>query len=83
MSKFVLKPVITPHERYQSSVMEQLQQHYTGGVLVLVNKDWPLITKLWITDLTEITVLLRDSYSSRGPAPRDPASMLRSFSSFC
>jgi len=67
------------HETYQSFVIEQLQQHYSGGLLVLVNKDWLLISKLWITDLTEITTLLQAGYSVRGPAPRDPASMLRSF----
>lgn len=74
-----MKPVIKLHESYQSFVIQQLQQHYSGGLLVLVNKDWPIITKLWITDLSETTNLLRDFYSARGPAPRDPASMLRSF----
>ena len=76
---FILKPVVTPHETYQSFVIKQLQQHYAGGLLVLVNKDWLIISKLWITDLTEITTLLQAGYSVRGPAPRDPASMLRSF----
>lgn len=76
---FILKPVIKLHETYQSFVIEQLQQHYAGGLLVLVNKDWPLITKLWITNLADITTSLRDLYCARGPAPRDPASMLRSF----
>ena len=74
-----MKPVVTPHDTYQEFVIQQLQLHYTGGLLVLVNKDWFLISKLWITNLTEITTLLQDSYSTRGPAPRDPASMLRSF----
>jgi len=46
---------------------------------VIVNKDWALITKLWKTDLSHITVMLHDIYSNRGPQPRDPASMLRSF----
>jgi len=76
---FILKPVVKLHETYQSFVIEQLQQHYSGGLLVLVNKDWLLISKLWITDLTEITTLLQDCYSAKGPDPRDPASMLRSF----
>jgi len=35
--------------------------------------------KLWITDLSYITTLLQDSYNNRGPEPRDPASMLRSY----
>lgn len=38
-----------------------------------------MITKLWITDLSEITTQLTDVYGKRGPAPRDPASMLRSY----
>lgn len=74
-----MKPIVTPHETYQDFILEQLRQHFTGGLLVLVNKDWPLISKLWITNLTEITTLLQDDYSRRGPAPRDPASMFRSF----
>lgn len=76
---FILKPIVKLHETCQSFVIEQLQQHYAGGLLVLVNKDWLIISKLWITDLTEIATLLQASYSVRGPAPRDPASMLRSF----
>lgn len=76
---FVLKPVVTTHETYQDFVIAQLKQHYAGGLLVLVNKDWPLIAKLWITDLANITTLLQDLYNARGPNPRDPASMLRSF----
>jgi hypothetical protein len=76
---FIVKPIVTLHETYQEFVTTQLRLHYSGGLLVLVNKDWPLIFKLWITDLSGITMLLQDSYSTRGPAPRDPASMLRSF----
>ncbi len=76
---FILKPIITPHGVYQDFVIEQLQHHYSGGVLTLVHKDWPIITKLWITDLTGIAVMLQDFYSVRGPAPRDPSAMLRSY----
>jgi hypothetical protein len=75
----ILKPVFIPHETYQNFVMEQLQKHYSGGLLVLVNRDWPLIAKLWITDLSHITTMLRPLYSDRGPKPRDPSSMLRSY----
>ena len=74
-----MKPIVIPHQTYQSFIMEQLQQHYSGGLLVLVQKDWPLILKLWCTDLTKITTMLQDSYSLRGSTPRDPASMLRSY----
>lgn len=74
-----MKPVFTPHVSYQNFVMEQLKTHYSGGILTLVNKDWPVITKLWITDLSQITVTLHNVYNARGPLPRDPASMLRSY----
>jgi len=74
-----MKPVLVPHETYQNFVMGQLQKHYSGGVLTLVSRNWPVITKLWITDLSEITTFLRDSYGDKGPAPRDPASMMRSY----
>ena len=76
----IVKPVFVPHEAYQNFVMNQLQKHYSGsGILVLTKDDWPVITKLWMTDLSEITILLHDQYGDRGPAPRDPASMLRSY----
>ncbi|EGL82337.1 transposase IS4 family protein [Caldalkalibacillus thermarum TA2.A1] len=74
-----MKPILIPHQTYQDFVMEQLKKHYFGGVLVLLNKDWPLIAKLWITDLSPITTYLQDFYGARGPLPRDPASMLRSY----
>lgn len=74
-----MKPVFVSHEEYQNFVMDQLQTHYSGGILTLVNKDWPVITKLWITNLSDITVRLSDVYGARGPEPRDPASMLRSY----
>lgn len=74
-----MKPILFSHESYQNFVLEQLQKHYSGGVLTLVNKDWPLITKLWITDLSYTTTWLRDCYSNKGPTPRDPASMIRSY----
>lgn len=50
-----------------------------GSGLVLVNKDWPLVLKLWNTDLSALTTMLQSEYSNRGPEPRDPASMFRSF----
>ena len=32
-----------------------------------------------MTDLSEITTSLSDSYGMRGPVPRDPSSMMRSY----
>lgn len=74
-----MKPVLCSHESYQNFVLEQLQKHYSGGLLTLVSNDWHVISKLWITDLSYTTTWLTDSYSNKGPAPRDPASMLRSY----
>jgi len=74
-----LKPILIPHASYQDFVLSQLRKHYDGGLLVVVNKDWPLIAKFWTTDLSSITTLLYDLYNNKGPTPRDPASMLRSF----
>lgn len=74
-----MKPVFVTHESYQNFVLTQLKEHYSNGILTLVSKDWPVITKLWITDLSYITTWLGDTYSVKGPSPRDPASMLRSY----
>src|SRR5699024_5128094 len=76
---FILKPVFVPHATYQDFVLNQLQEHYSGGILTLVNSDWPIITKLWMTDLSEITKMIGDTYRKRGPVPQDPASMMRSY----
>lgn len=76
---FLLKPVFVPHSSYQSFILESLHQYYSGDILVLRNRDWPIICKLFITDLSHATTLLRDSYDDKGPEPRDPASMLRSY----
>jgi len=74
-----LKPVFISHETYQDSILQLLRQHYSGGVFTIVNKDWPLVAKFWMTDLSYITTLLQDGYSDKGPKPCDPASMLRSY----
>jgi hypothetical protein len=75
-----LKPEFIPHSSYQSFLLEQFQLRYGPGI-VIINKDWPLVLKLWNTDLSPLTTLLTPSYSSRGcrSKPRDPASMLRSY----
>jgi hypothetical protein len=74
-----MKPKFVSHESYQAFLLEQLQKHYSGGVLTLVSKDWPVISKLRITDLSYTTTWLHSSYSDKGPAPRDPVCMLRSY----
>ncbi|MBW8352209.1 transposase, partial [Bacillus sp. IITD106] len=57
-----LKPAVIAHEDYQNFVLEQLRKHYSGSVLTIVNNDWPIIYKLWITDLSYLTSWLRSSY---------------------
>jgi hypothetical protein len=42
------QPVFIPYASYQSFVIELLQQHYSGGILVIHKNHWPLISKLWI-----------------------------------
>ena len=74
-----LKPVFVQHSSYQQFVLEQLDTHYSGPILVLRNKDWPLIAKLWVTDLSYINTLLAKGYGDRGPKPRDPASLMRCY----
>jgi hypothetical protein len=34
-----MKPIFVPHASYQSFVIDQLQQHYSGGILVLIQAD--------------------------------------------
>ena len=74
-----LKPVFIPHHLYQDSILQRLRQHYSGEIFVIVKDDWPLVAKLWMTDLSYMTTLLQDVYDAKGPLPRDPASMLRSY----
>ena len=74
-----MKPVAIAHSSYQDSVLERLRHYYNGGVFVIVNDDWPLVAKFWMTDLSYITTMLKDCYDPKGPEPRDPASMLRSY----
>jgi hypothetical protein len=74
-----MRPEFIPHASYQDFLLEQLRLHYSGGILVVHKDDWPLIAKLWITDLSPLTTLLRPHYDDKGPQPRDPASMFRSY----
>jgi hypothetical protein len=73
-----MKPIFIPHSSYQDRLLHQLQTHFGPG-MVIIKDDWPLVTKLWMSDFSYITTLLHDLYSDRGPEPRDPASMLRSY----
>lgn len=72
-----MKPVFVPHAAYQHFLLDNFRRYY-GPTFVIINNDWPLVTKFWMTDLSAMTTLLRDLYSDRGPEGRDPASMFRS-----
>lgn len=74
-----MKPTRIDHDVYQSFVLEQLDRHYSGGILLLLKSQWPLIAKRWLTDLSAITTLLQPLYGDQGGPPRDPDSMLRSY----
>lgn len=74
-----MKPILISHSLYQSSVLERLRAHYSGGIFVIINSDWHLVSKFWMIDLSSLTTFLQDHYDPKGPKPRDPASMLRSF----
>ena len=74
-----MKPISISHYLYQSSVLERLRAHYSGGIFVVINSDWHLVSKFWMIDLPSLTTFLQDHYDPKGPKPRDPSSMLRSF----
>ena len=72
-------PTTTSHESYQQFVLDQLRIHFNSGILSIVPKDWLLIAKLWITDLSATSSFLTPQYSKFGPRPTDPACLLRSY----
>jgi hypothetical protein len=72
-------PSARSHEEYQSFVLQQLRLHYSNGSLLFVTKDWPLVTKFWITDLSATFDMLRSTYSCHGPEATDPTDLLRSY----
>lgn len=71
---------IRSHAEYQTFVEQQLKLHYAGSsILCLVPKDWYLIKKFWITDLSRTADLLKGQYSDRGSKAKDPANLMRSY----
>ncbi len=65
--------------RTQQFVLDHLNAYFANGLAVLVLKDWTLIWKCYIADLSHTTTFLSDFYSNKGPQPRDPTFMLRSY----
>lgn len=53
---------------------------YTNIILteICVNDDWPLVIKLWMNDLSYITIMHLDYYGAKGPR-RDPDSVRVNF----
>jgi hypothetical protein len=74
-----LKPDFKSHNDYQNFVIENLRKYYSGGLLALVNSDWPIIHKLWITDLSGVHHLLINTYADKGPPGYPPSNMLRAY----
>ena len=74
-----MKPDFKSHIDYQNFVIENLRKYYSGGLLALVNSDWPIIHKLWITDLSDVYHLLIDTYADKGPPGYPPSNMLRAY----
>src|SRR5579875_2686125 len=72
-------PSIRSHAQYQSFVLEQLRTHYSGGILMLVAKDWTFIEKFWLVDLSGTASVLSRQYATRGIHATDPADILRSY----
>ena len=72
-------PSIRTHDQYQSFVLEQLRSHYSGGILVLVAKDWTFIEKFWMVDLSGTASLLNRQYATHGIQATDPANLLRAY----
>lgn len=72
-----MKPVFIPHLCYQQFLLDNFRRFY-GPTFFIINKDWQLVTKFWMTDLSAMTTMLQDLYCNRGPEPRDPACMFRS-----
>jgi hypothetical protein len=76
-----LKPVFISHPSYQEYVLSAAEvlrsacRHY---------RECGLAAHLQMSDyrFSPVTELLAETYSPKGPEPRDPASMLRSYHLF-
>ncbi len=77
----ILKPNFNTHKDYQDHVLKFFRGFYAynNPFFSIPESDYKVISKLWITDLSSITNMLDNTYSKRGPMPRDPDSMIRSF----
>ena len=46
---------------------------------MLVNSDWPVIQKLWITDLSGVYHSLIDTYADKGPSGYARSNMMMTY----
>ena len=75
----MLKPSRS-HQEFQEFLTEQIKLHYLEkgyvGTILLYYRE---LTRVWFTDLTEVSSIIRFRYSLRRGAPaRDPIDMFRS-----
>lgn len=56
-----------------------MRTHYSGGILVLLAKDWTFIEKFWLVDLSGTASALSRQYAIRGIKATDPADIFRSY----
>ena len=73
-------PVCSPdsHAQYQEFFVSNFLTYYPDP-FTISRQTWKTIVQFWYMDLSETSVIMRDSYSKYGPIPRDPSSMLRSY----
>lgn len=74
-----MKPTFVTHQEYQDFILQNLPDHFCMTDQILNSRLSKALHKLWITDLSDITKLLFETYSYKGPQPRDPSAMMRSY----
>ena len=66
------------HTAYQDTFVSDFLKFYPDP-FSLAKSTWNVIIEFWHLDLSLTDQLMADSYSRRGPQPRLPSSMLRSY----
>lgn len=72
-----MKPVPRTHSEYQSFISQHLNSDFSFSSIVPA--DRLCLYKLWCTDLSQTDLMLIPLYSDRGPLPRIPSDLLRSY----
>lgn len=63
---FFIETLFIAHETYQEFCHGSTPDLLFPRILTLVNGDWPVISKRWVNDLSQMTVTLCDGYGTRG-----------------